>query len=1230
MLELPAKAQAREVVHDGDLIADNRLAPGAQDLLEHDAIARGVAEIAWTADAPVNIALFGAWGSGKSSVYSMIEEHLNRIAPRKVKIARYDAWKYGGRELKRNFIDSLAQELKLDNKPQFSTAGLETEQVDTKLHTFAWLRANFGSLLLGVLLAAAVAALWVLMQAGAAWAFTDNGFKSTAEDLVSQAGTVFGLALIATLVGPKVFEGAVITTKTPAPEGSDQFAKRFSQLVQQALSGRAERLVVFIDELDRCDPKDVVATLIDLKTFLDQENCVFIVAADRDVIERALNDLPQAKPVREDEPYYATPGAFLDKIFQHQLALPPLRSRALTKFAHDLVDKQGGIWKELRDHGADTFDRAVFALVPVHVRSPRRVKVLLNNFATNARIAGARDIGWLERAHEVAVLTVLQTEFPAVAEDLRRVPRLLVYLRGEETAASDDVGDIVASYIVSAPVPPTTDVEAEDNTESAAGRLLSDDTTPSGVREREMASTTLRRHLGDYLAKVAAAGIRDPRPDLLYLQAAGGRENLPDPRLGDTIDFATDTAPDAVVAAFAAQTSATLAVAIPLLVTEGDNATGPGKEFAYESACRLVERLDADDHATVTALVAPSLMAASKNQNLSQGALPGALLVACWDGSADVVRDVLERLNTTETPEPLLDTITVALPYLGENERELLVAMLADRFDRHPQPLLSALRDSPIESAIDLWVAVEDQVLAVLNALELPEPEPAPAPPATTRTAAQATAAAPAPEPTGLGIARLEDIIETVRGRADHEPLLSSIVQTVQHQSAVQPIRAWVNENADQLVATMGSPLLHAWHALLGLEDYPAVDVETWSALLPDHDALARAAIAPEASTRPLDEDLTTAVTETAGQLLTTLLGAFATVADPSSLQALIAKVAPWAKTPQDETASTVATTLQNIGWEGGETEDEAGTLLWTRKEALFDSVVPSAEGDDSPIYQSFVSDLAGLYTSIDLPPFAVDHWCRLGVRLPERSAQELSARLDTYEPRDRELGAVLRMKLAIRAVFGGDAPLADAITALPPDDRTTAITDAWLQLSPDPDQVKGVLAALPFTTGALRSYCDPLDLHQRTAIWLSLFDNGASDGHLRAAGAGGVSSAAVTHVGKSALTETRANDRSARIDRLRLATPADDDSAAVKKAASELASDMLDKGTSGDLRTAAEVVLWAGGAAYGHTQTLRQKFNDQVASHEKALPKRTATELVSAGLLVIPKKGFLSKLLGQ
>ncbi|WP_313406406.1 P-loop NTPase fold protein [Aeromicrobium sp.] len=1222
--------QALEIVRPGDLIPDNRLPSDAPDLLEHDAIARGVAEIAWSADAPVNIALFGPWGSGKSSVYSMIDKHLARIAPKKVRIARYDAWKYGGRELKRNFINSLAHELDLEDKPEFSN-GLESDQVDTKMDTLGWVRKNWLSLLVGIGLAAALAALWVLVQAGIAWAFTDGNFKVTSKLLLPQAGTVFGLALVASLVGPKAFEGAVITNTTAAPEGSDQFAKRFKDLVKSALRGKHERLVVFIDELDRCDPKDVVATLIDLKTFLDEENCAFIVAADREVIERALRQVPQAKPVREDEPYYATPGAFLDKIFQHQLALPPLRSRALTKFAHDLVDDQGGIWEELRADGKDTFDRTVFALVPVHVRSPRRVKVLLNNFATNARIAHSRGLDWLDRAHEVAVLTVLQTEFPNVADELHRAPRLLVYLRGDETPTGE-LSDVVARYRASATTEPTKAatigaVDEDDPANTAAGRLLSDDGTTTGARDLEVAGETLRRHLANYLAKVAAAGIRDPRPDLLYLQAAGGREALADPKLGDAIDFATDTAPDSVVAAFDDESSSTLTVAIPLLVTEADNETGPGQKFAFEAACRLIERLDPEDRAAVAQQVAPSLIAAVTSGTLSDLSLPGALLVSSWSGAHDVVHETLGSAARRGPSEKLLAALTVLLPHLDDDGRLLLVAMLADSFGEHQQPLLRALRDAPVDSAVELWSSVSDRVLEVLNHLELTEDNEDNGAATTSARASQAAVAAD-PKPTGDGVSLLAELVDVVRSRTDHEPLLSAVIATAQSEAANDQLRGWVVENIDSLVGTMSSPTRRARHALLGMKRCSGQHRDSWAAVLPNP------ADVGDGDAGPALDDSTqwdSDVADVAEQLLHDLVGAFATAADSRlrTLPNLTVTVAGWGAASDESIAASVASALQDIGWDDASADDTAGQLLWDRKEALLAMSAKLATGDDSPLFHAFVTDLGDMLHEISLTPFATSGWRNLAGQLPKGAAEALSETVDEYEPSEAEKPAVLGLRLAIRSAFGGPAPAASAFTDLALDQRTTALTDAWLSLEPSSEDACAVLPAAQFTSAAMLRYSTALNTEERTALWLALRRSDASDGALRVAGSGGLGVEAVEKVAEDIGVATREPDRSALAGQLTAAKAAADVDGNVRKAVSALASDLIGKNTVGDFRTAAELVLWAGGAGHGHTQTLRQKLNAAPEGHRKALPQSVTQRLVDLRLLNAPPPKKKRRLFG-
>jgi hypothetical protein len=140
--------------------------------------------------------------------------------------------------------------------------------------------------------------------------------------------------------------------------------------------------------------EDVVTTLIDLKTFLDHKNCVFIVAADREVLESALNQAPQAKPVRDNEPYYSTAGAFLDKIFQHQLTLPPMRPEALTNFAMSLVEKQAGLWSQLRQT-ARLYEDVVYSLFPptYRVRAESRFSRITSRrmfgFSSLARWSGS-------------------------------------------------------------------------------------------------------------------------------------------------------------------------------------------------------------------------------------------------------------------------------------------------------------------------------------------------------------------------------------------------------------------------------------------------------------------------------------------------------------------------------------------------------------------------------------------------------------------------------------------------------------------------------------------------------------------------------------------------------------------------------------------------------------------------------------------------------------------------
>lgn len=1220
-------SRKRELIHDGDLIPDNRLSPGDADLLEHDALARSVAEIALTAQTPTNIALFGAWGSGKSSIYSMITKHLGKIAGDEVQVARYDAWKYGGQDLKRNFIHSVAADLGHGNVPDFAE-GLENEQSKARLDVLRWLKNNQKSLWTGLGVAMLVAVVWMTVLLGVSVILGRSAFVDAARALIPQAGTVFGLSLVAVIVGPQVLQGAVVTTKTPAPAGADQFATRFSNLVDKVRSGRTRRLVVFIDELDRCSPDDVVATLVDLKTFLDQDGCTFIVAADREVIEQSLRRVPQAKPVREDEPYYATPGAFLDKIFQHQIALPPLRSRALTQFAHNLVREQDGLWQQLRDSGPDTFELAVFALVPVHVRSPRRVKILLNNFATNARIAEARGMTWLDRAHEIAILTVLQTEFPAVADELRRVPRLLVYLRGEETSEADEVKTLVQRFRDSAPVTDdANDAEQKDGvepSETPAGTLLSDDTTAAGAHKRRDADRALRHHLSMYLSKVHAASITDPRPDLLYLQAAGSGDSLGDPQLGDVIDFATDTAPDTVVEAFAGKDPRILAIAVPLLVTEGDNSYGPGRKFAYEAACRLIELIDDGDDSSRESVVrgaSPSLVAAITGNALTPSSMPGALLAACWTGQADVVTTALGAVQATEVEDDLLGRLALLFPHLHQDGAKVLSTLLAEAFEQRPDPLIDAMTALPTDSAVSLWASAASPVLAALKRMELP-PAPDSTESASTAAAGGASTvpASTNPAPTGEGVARIETLIKSVQTRPEHEELMSAVLVSAQSWGSCDPIRSWVLNNTDSLIATMASASRRAQHALLGLWYSPQHDWVSWAAFLPDDG----------------EHFVSEVVAELAGEVLTDRLLPAVTKADASirsALPAAVARVHALAETDGPALVEAITAVATAVKWVDMNPDQPAAVEVWERKKTTVDVAVTLANHAGAEVLDPVVNDLVVALEECSLSSTFVVQWLGMATTLPHSAARALSERSDQYEYQEAEKTAAVKLKLGVRRVFDGDPLPASDLGEIPEGKADTAMTGVWLSLSPPPDDVQSLLGKVPFAPTDFGTYCDTLSLPERTLIWLALEQLPALGQLLTAAGRGGVGHEAIERVRASAANKTRQTDRAAAVQRLlRAQTPseADPEHRNVRRAASEFAHELLARETAGDVRTAADLMLWAGGPGHRHTASLRKAFTDSLDNYKDPLPKSHIAQLHVLNLITPPKKNFFGAILGR
>jgi hypothetical protein len=153
----------------------------------------------------------------------------------------------------------------------------------------------------------------------------------------------------------------------------------------------ARRVVVFVDDLDRCLPANALDVLESMKLFFDLEGFVFVVGLDEAVVQRAVrarfaDPAPrtgQVEPAAEPAPGGRVDEKlerdYVEKIFQVPYRLPAMVDRQLGDLLEAMYGEAG-----LPPSQADDFrDRVARYLAFVAVQgqvNPREVKRFLNTY----------------------------------------------------------------------------------------------------------------------------------------------------------------------------------------------------------------------------------------------------------------------------------------------------------------------------------------------------------------------------------------------------------------------------------------------------------------------------------------------------------------------------------------------------------------------------------------------------------------------------------------------------------------------------------------------------------------------------------------------------------------------------------------------------------------------------------------------------------------------------------
>lgn len=190
------------------------------------------------------------------------------------------------------------------------------------------------------------------------------------------------------------------------------------------------RLVIFIDDLDRCESAAAFKLLESIKLYLSTRRCVFVLGLDSQHTERALIKAGL------DDSHHAR--AYLHKLFQTSVYLP--RPKNLS----DFIDKQLGALK-----AADVFgwekekpeDRnaLVALLCEILEANPRRVKNFLNQLLLRARVL-KQSVAQID-SKILALLLALRNYYPEIYAMLEeRNDSLLDVINGLQARGPDELG----------------------------------------------------------------------------------------------------------------------------------------------------------------------------------------------------------------------------------------------------------------------------------------------------------------------------------------------------------------------------------------------------------------------------------------------------------------------------------------------------------------------------------------------------------------------------------------------------------------------------------------------------------------------------------------------------------------------------------------------------------------------------------------------------------------------
>jgi formylglycine-generating enzyme required for sulfatase activity len=387
--------------------------PAKHDLLDFTPYVNTLVDIITspTTITPLTIGIFGTWGTGKTSLMRMVEKGL----PKSFRTVWFNAWIYDREEtlwraLLLNALTALKEAIPEDKVEDIERLdNLQTalyQPVD--LEKIGGLTVEWGKLGRGAAESA--------VQVGLTFVPGGTVIADLLKELRDKNKTEQALSKVLTAVHRERAKVHIDQVKF-----LEQFREQFEVLTNEYLVKKNLRLIVFVDDLDRCMPEKSVEVLESIKLFLDTPGCVFIIGVDQNLIARGVEIKYHnwGGEIGNNQGNGSSNNLidgtrYLEKIIQLPFQIPPIERGMMTTFVNSLV----GEWP----HPAcpQIFSEGLHD-------NPRLVKRTVNVFLLLWNLAQKRfdNLQGLITPVRLAKLVTIQAIYPELYDMLKETPRYL-------------------------------------------------------------------------------------------------------------------------------------------------------------------------------------------------------------------------------------------------------------------------------------------------------------------------------------------------------------------------------------------------------------------------------------------------------------------------------------------------------------------------------------------------------------------------------------------------------------------------------------------------------------------------------------------------------------------------------------------------------------------------------------------------------------------------------------